>query len=243
MFYSDMSREASLREAGPFRRQPGMRWNVVMRSVEPIPGNPWPHDMILTVEDRPSALLELLWLREAHGLDPEGDDLPPLLIQTPEPAAKPVDDATRAEWEGAWARLWRDVAAHAGREFDPRLLEQLHGTALGGAQREALLSELVGPEWGGEFGRDALEDPSYQRWTQRGMDEFRASRPRALADSPERRDLEALVPAWRAGLTKIVVIPCRGEHTRTLGPNALLVTEGTRADSAAYRRALASFAA
>lgn len=218
-----------------------MRWNVVMRSHAPIPGNPWPHDMIITVEDRPSALLELLWLREAHGLHPEGDDLPPLLILTPDPAERTVDDATREKWDGAWTRIWHAAAAHAGRERDPQLLEQLHGTALGGAERMALLSELIGPTWDDEFGRDALEDPSYRRWEEGSMEEFHASRPRSLADSPERRDLEALVPAWRAGLTQIVVIPCRGEHTRTLNSNALLVTEGTRADSDRYRRALASF--
>lgn len=38
-----------------------------MRSVHQIPGNPWPHDMTITVEDRPAPLLELLWLREAYG--------------------------------------------------------------------------------------------------------------------------------------------------------------------------------
>ena len=220
-----------------------MGWNVVMRWLKSIPRNPWPHDMIITVEDRPSALLELLWLREAYGLHVEGDDLPPLLIRAPDPAEKTVDDATRGEWAGAWVRLWHDVAAHAGRERDPKLLEQLHGTALGGAERMALLSELIGPSWDDEFGRDALEDPSYRRWAESSMQEFHASRPRALADSPEHRDLEALVPAWRAGLTQIVVIPCRGEHTRSLAPNALLVTEGTRADSDAYRRALAAFVA
>ena len=73
------------------------------------------------------------------------------------------------------------------------------------------------------------------------MDAFIASRPDALRNSPEHRDLEALIPAWRAGLTKIVTIPCRGEYTRKLGTNALLVTDGTRADSGLYRAALASF--
>ena len=63
-----------------------------------------------------------------------------------------------------------------------------------------------------------------------------------LENSPERRDLEALIPAWRAGLTKVVTIPCRGDHTRRVGDNALLVTDETRADSERDRRALAAFA-
>ena len=52
-----------------------------MRSNAPIPGNPWPHDMIITVEDRPNVLLELLWIREAFALQPHGEDLPPLLLE------------------------------------------------------------------------------------------------------------------------------------------------------------------
>ena len=80
-----------------------------MRSSTPIPGNPWPHEMTLTVEDRPNQLLELLWLREAYALRPEGDDLPPMLVQTPERATAAIDDATRAEWEATWARLWAET--------------------------------------------------------------------------------------------------------------------------------------
>ena len=63
-----------------------------------------------------------------------------------------------------------------------------------------------------------------------------------LEDAPERRDLVALIPAWRAGLTKIVTIPCVGEYVRRLGPHGLLMTDATREDSDAYRRALGSFA-
>ena len=47
---------------------------------------------------------------------------------------------------------------------------------------------------------------------------------------------------YDAGLTKIVTIPCRGEFAGRISDHALLMTEGVRADSAAYRRALASFA-
>lgn len=73
------------------------------------------------------------------------------------------------------------------------------------------------------------------------MEEFISSRPRALEDSPERRDLDALIPAWRAGLTRIVTIPCSEVHTQKIGPNTLLVTERTRADSESFQNALASF--
>jgi len=78
-------------------------------------------------------------------------------------------------------------------------------------------------------------------WERRGIDAFIASRPDAHRNSTERRGLEALLPAWRGGLTKIVSLPCRGEHTRKLGSNALLVTDGAQPDSDCYRAALRSF--
>ena len=53
--------------------------------------------------------------------------------------------------------------------------------------------------------------------------------------------IAALVPAWEAGLMRIVTIPCRGEHTRVIGDSALLVTDATRADPELYSAALASF--
>ena len=64
-----------------------------MLSSVPIPGNSWPHDMVLTIEDDSQTLLELLWVREAWRLQPAGDDLAPLLSVTPvgaDNAAVPV---------------------------------------------------------------------------------------------------------------------------------------------------------
>ncbi len=197
--------------------------------------------MQITVEDRPHQLRDLLWLREAHGLHPEGADLPPLLVDTPEPATVGVDEATRALWEAAWVRIWQAVAGHAAQEPDRRLYEELHKTPAGSAQREALLRQIVGPDWGDEFDQAVFRDPSHVNWEERDMAAFLASRPHALENSPEPRDLEALIDAWRSGLTKIVTIPCRGEYTRRLGPHSLLVTDATRADSDSYRAALASF--
>ena len=46
-----------------------------MRASSAIPGNPWPHDMVVEVADSPHAILDLLWLREACGLRPTGVDL------------------------------------------------------------------------------------------------------------------------------------------------------------------------
>ncbi|MEO2130805.1 MAG: hypothetical protein ABGX78_06125 [Microbacterium sp.] len=197
--------------------------------------------MTLTVEDRPQALLELLWLREAHHLEPRGENLPPLLSETPADASIETDAAVRADWESVWPQAWSEALKHAGRDTDPSLFDRIQATADGSPERAALVREIVGPDVRDNFGQHAFADPSYREWEQEGMDEFISSRPRALEDSPERRDLDALIPAWRAGLTKIVTIPCRGVHDRKIGANALLVTDRTRADSESFRRALASF--
>lgn len=212
-----------------------------MRSSRPMPSNPWPHDMTLTVEDRPPLLLELLWLREAHDLRPVGEEIPPPLVETPEASEAAVGDAVRSGWSSEWPRVWEAVLAHAASDQDPQLFESLRRTADGSPERASLLGQIVGPSANMEFGSDVFDDRSYRQWEQNGVDAHIASRPEVLEDSPERRDLEALIPAWRAGLTKVVTIPCQGEHTRKIGRNALLVTDATRADSARYRRALGVF--
>ncbi len=39
-----------------------------MRSIFPIAGNPWPRDMIISIDDSPYQVMELLWVREAWSL-------------------------------------------------------------------------------------------------------------------------------------------------------------------------------
>lgn len=213
-----------------------------MRSSTPMPGNPWPHDMSITVDDRPHNLMELLWLREAYALRIHGDDLPPLLVDTPAAVQDPaVSAATLDEWGAAWPRIWRAALAHAGRDHDPRLFDELRTTADGSPERAELLHRIAGPSWRDEFGDAAFDHGSYAGWSEQGADADLAAMPTRLEDQPERRDLSALIPAWRAGLTKIVTIPCVAEFTRRVGVNALLMTSATREDSDSYRRALGAF--
>jgi hypothetical protein len=204
-----------------------------MRSDRPVPGDAWPHDMTLRIEESPVALLELLWVRELHGLQPHGDDLPPLLVDPPDRVAAPDADAE----QDAWPDLWRAVLEHAASGHDPSLFERLMLTADGSAERAALLTRLLGPRWSDRFGSDALGD-SFEQWRAAGLPEM----PAALEEHPERRDLDAVVPAWRAGLTTLVTVPCRGEWSRRAGASCLLLTAATRAESASFRRALALFA-
>ncbi|MEO7123235.1 MAG: hypothetical protein ABI400_09020, partial [Lacisediminihabitans sp.] len=85
-----------------------------MRSLVPIPGNPWPHDMVLTVEEDSTALLELLWIREAWRLHPVGDDLPPLLADSSVGAQPESGGAEElARWQYFWPELWEACVQHA----------------------------------------------------------------------------------------------------------------------------------
>lgn len=213
-----------------------------MRSSEPIPGNPWPHDMAITVEDWPRPLLKLLWIREAYELEPRGEGLPPLLSDTPMVIRDAVVGTdTRAGWEEAWPRIWHAAAGHAAMESDSRMLEEGLRTADGSRERADFLRRMIGPGWRDEFGGDAFDSDSFHRWSQRGRDAQVAAVPARVEDSPEWRDLPALIPAWRGGLRKVVTIPCSGAFTRKLGDSALLVAFATRENSDNYRQALSTF--
>ncbi|PXA72791.1 hypothetical protein [Cryobacterium arcticum] len=198
--------------------------------------------MIITVEDRPNVLLELLWIREAFTLQPHGEDLPPSLSDTPEVVQNAASSAdTRAEWACAWPRIWHAAVAHAGADTASQLFDEIRTTPIGSAERAELLHQINGPNWRDEFGDGAFHHDSYSTWSQLGMDALLAGLSTPLEDHPERRDLPTLISAWHAGLTKIVTIPCAGEFTRKVSENALLMTDATREDSDSYRRALSTF--
>ncbi len=197
--------------------------------------------MVISVEDRPHAAEELLWVREAYGLKVQGG-APPLLTDTPAPAAREVTEAERSRWATAWPVVWGRVITHSGRPTDHAAMERLMDRDLPTAERHSLLAQIMGPSWREEFGDAVFDDPSYRVWQDRSFEAARTGRPLPLEEQPERRDLDALVPAWRRGLERIVVLPCRGTYVRTLGSSALIVTTAVREESQAYRTALASFA-
>jgi len=197
--------------------------------------------MVISIEDRPHAADEMLWVREAYGLEVEGD-VPPRLTDTPAPAGRELTAAERSRWAAVWPVLWRDVIEHAGRPTDHAAMERLMDRDLPADERGSLLSQVMGPSWRDEFGDTVFDEPSYRQWQDHSFEAARSIRPRPLDEQPERRDLDALAPAWRRGLERIVVLACRGPYVRTLGSRALLVTTEVREESQAYRAALASFA-
>lgn len=212
-----------------------------MRSLVPIPGNPWPHEMSITVEEDSKALLELLWIREAWQLHPVADDLPPLLADSSVRSQPEFGHADQlAHWQYVWPELWEACVQHASLIYDPSAFEKLRETADGSAERAAGLKLMFGPSWRDTFGEAALTE-RYQAWTLAKFEADERRCPQSLEEEPERVSLAALIPAWQVGLSKIVVIPCQGSHTRVIGEHSLLLTAETRDDPQRYSEALAQF--
>lgn len=212
-----------------------------MLSSRPDPDNPWPREMVITIEDTSHQLLDLLWVRQAWALEPVGDDLPPALVETPASvSASERAKAPIAEWQDAWPELWHACLLHAGTPTDPRTIELLKASALGSDERMRLLAELTGPSWRDRFGGDVFVE-EYEQWQHDFFERHRERSSLPYRVQPEPLALDALVPAWRLGLTKIVEIPCRGTFTRVVGPHGMLVTAETRADPVRYLAALEQF--
>lgn len=212
-----------------------------MRSAESIPGEPWPHDMVLTISEDDQGLLDLLWVREAWALSPGGDVPPP-----PEalPAMEPTVESLRRDrtgWEAAWTELWSATLEHVARPHDPFAMEALRATENGSEERRRLLQKLIGPSWRARFGDGAFVG-GYDGWTAAISRLVHAEHRLSLHEHPERHCLDALVPAWERGLTTVVTIPCTGDWTRTIGAHGLCVTRAARTGPDRYRTALAAFA-
>lgn len=213
-----------------------------MRSFRPVRGNPWPHHMMITVNDDPHELLDLLWVREAWRLEPVGDDLPPALARSPHP----VDAAMRANapidtWRAAWPELWHAALRHCDAPPSEDTLRRLGSHDLDPAERRRMLHDVIGPTWKAQVGTSTFT-ADRGKWQHELTEERMRRVMRPLDTQPERIALDALVPAWQAGLTTVVEIPCRGTFTRVIGRHTLLVTAETRADPDRYRPALLRFA-
>lgn len=207
-----------------------------MRSTIPMKDNRWPHDMVISIDDSPHHIVELLWVREAYGLRPKGD-LPPPLVDAP---LRADEAAPAGEWDGARPEVWDTVVRHATGVVTSPSFEEIKNTADGSPERAELLALMRGPTWRDRFG-DTAFDESYSLWREKRFREQSAKRPLSLAESPEHRSLDAVISAWEAGLSKVITIPCRGEYTRVVGDTALLMTEATHTNPELYTAALGTF--
>jgi len=200
---------------------------------EPRPGDPWPHDMVIRISDD-GALSKLLFVREALGLP--GGGVPPVspVPHTGASARPPVFDVPaeaerwRSGWDAAWERLDRSPRTVPPTPEMQHLLD---------TTPDELLWEAVSGAVGVDRWDDSLDIAALQHWqgSLRGREGYRS-----LEETPERRSLDALVAAWRTGLTSVTTLPLSGFVARRVGITTLVVSYETREDPAMYRRALAT---
>lgn len=195
--------------------------------------------MVITFDDDPGSLVELLWMRDAWGLKPQHGDVPPPLVDSLDPQVNEDDEVDVEAWRAAWPELWNSTLRHAGEARDPALFDAIRSTANNSAEGMELLARITGPSWHDRFGEAGLE--RYHPWQTSQFRRRTVGLRTSVEEQPERRSLEALITAWHQGLTKIVTIPCRGAFTRIIGEHTLLMTDETRADADAFSAALHHF--
>ncbi len=192
-----------------------------MRSDFPMPGDPWPHGMVIHVESAPHDLLTLLYARAVLGLRIDGV---PEAEGIPRSAPRP-DAELEARWRRDWATAWERFEEPSIRPPD--------------AERLRLIAETPDEELAGRFfsiSSDWLDDRgSFDTW-QRGLTRHVRQR---LEDTPERRSLPALVDAWRSGLHTVVELPYATHFAERITARHLVVARITRADPSRYSEALA----
>jgi hypothetical protein len=203
-----------------------------MRATDPMPGNPWPSDMVISIQSS-DALTLLLFVRSAWHLSvpevPELDSEPEVGTSV-RPAS--IDPSAATErWRTEWAQAWKEYAPRGGiREPDAttqHLLDTLN---------DAELWDAVFPR-PSQYWDDGLDRVALYEW-QRSFIDYLHQLP--LDEHPERRALPALIAAWRTGLTTIIDVPFGGYYANRLDRERLMVSVYTRRDTELYSRALAT---
>ncbi|MCU1406769.1 MAG: hypothetical protein JWQ43_3072 [Glaciihabitans sp.] len=201
-----------------------------MRASEPEPGGQWPSEMTIRVEHSPQTLAFLLFVRSAWKLPVSGV---PALSITPDVGASELPPGMDVQvaverWILDWNRAWEP--------FGPRL----HAISTPDAATQHLLDTLTDAElW------DAISIDSSRFWA-RGIDRVAFTRWHQDVQNghrseglPEHDCVDALVPAWRSGLTTVVQMPYSGLFAERINPEHLVVSATTRGTPTHYRRALA----
>lgn len=92
------------------------------------------------------------------------------------------------------------------------------------------------PRWAVEHGDDGIDREALSRWT-RSLDDGHTL---LWEEHPERRCLDALIPAWRSGVESIVVLPYAGYFARRITRRHFAVSKATRDDPVLYDLALST---
>ncbi|WP_427016355.1 hypothetical protein ACQCSX_16565 [Pseudarthrobacter sp. P1] len=208
-----------------------------MRLLHPRPGNPWPHDMVISVDEGPFHICQLLYIRSAWGIADDVDV--PALDPVPDPgtSAPPATaslDEWSARWAVAWQRAWDWYGIPEPRPWRPDHLptqELMRSLSVPGQP----LHPLVPPFWQAEYGDAGIDRDAYGPW-QNSLHPI--PEPHRVEETPERLSLPALIEAWRGGLDTVVTLPYRGFYARRITRRHLAVSTATRLDPEMYSRAL-----
>lgn len=200
-----------------------------MHSTEDLPGNPWPQDMQVSVEECWHPLIYLLFVRSAWQLE---IDSVPRLDAVPDPGSsqRPENldvDAAVQRWLAEWHRAWTHfdsarVTVSAPDDATQHLLDTLTDDELW----------QVTSTWPSNFWEAGIDAHAHERW--------RSSMAAPLGELPENRVVPALMEAWRAGLTTIIQLPYLGSFAHRINQEHLVVSVSTRHDPDLYSRALES---
>jgi len=203
-----------------------------VHSSEPIPGNPWPHNMMISV-DVPHHLSLLLFVRQAWSLN---DNDVPAVSPAPEPGtstrpAEPGSVELNEQWRQDWAQAWTEFAPRQTRITTPaaeiqHLLDTLTDEELWDA-----VSPAPSPIW-----FDGLDHGAFNHW----LSSLRGELPVSLHDNPEHQSLPALITAWKTGLVSIIELPYAGYYADRITRTHLVVSNETRHCPELYSRALAT---
>jgi hypothetical protein len=186
-----------------------------MQSDREMPGNPWPHEMVIHIDNSPRNFTALLFIRHAWGI--AGDLDIPRATPLPDPGDSLLPETASAElWEERWRSEWE--LAWEWFSIDP---DRRPGTPA---------------YWMTEYGPQGIDGEALRRW-EASVQPTHGGVP--LEQTPERLSLPALVDAWRTGLDRLVTLPLDGYFARRIG-RYLILSDETRDDPASFTRALAT---
>ncbi|MEO2129631.1 MAG: hypothetical protein ABGX78_00095 [Microbacterium sp.] len=199
-----------------------------MRSVHELSGEPWPHDMVISV-DQPNNLLTLLFVRDVWDIARDMDI--PALAPPPTPGnsmrpESPSPDVWSERWVETWHAAWAWYVDGGGIQYrDAARIDP-----------QAALADLAAhlpPMWETQYGSEGIDRDALWQWMQTLHD-----LPRPLDEAPERRGLSDLIGAWRDGIESIIVLPYGIDFSRRITSQHLVVSSMTRDDPALYGQAL-----
>ena len=116
-----------------------------MRSSVPIPGNPWPHDMVITPPRTTRTRLLICSASGKPGICRQsGTIFPPSLSDESVSAHARTESADRVTmWRDSWPSIWDACVHHSGLLRDGAMFEQLRDTADGSPERAELKRAAV----------------------------------------------------------------------------------------------------